>query len=115
MNIKTEFNKNIDNFIHLFGEKFKDVEMSPDLLEFRGEDKKLQNVVEDIQKKYVEILGIFNNIANANAQNRIKYIDNIKSYMKGIERKVKDQDFFIKTQSKKLREALDKTVSLDGI
>ena len=41
--------------------------MSPDLLEFRGEDKKLQNVVEDIQKKYVEILGIFNNIANANA------------------------------------------------
>ena len=35
--------------------------------------------------------------------------------MKGIERKVKDQDFFIKTQSKKLREALGKTVSLDGI
>ena len=35
--------------------------------------------------------------------------------MKGIERKVKDQDFFIKTQSKKLREALDKTVSLDVI
>ena len=35
--------------------------------------------------------------------------------MKGIERKVKDQDFFIKTQSKKLRDALDKTVSLDGI
>lgn len=41
MNIKTEFNRNIDNFIQLFGEKFKDVEMSPDLLEFRGEDKKL--------------------------------------------------------------------------
>jgi hypothetical protein len=41
MEIKTEFNKNIDNFINLFGEKFKDVEMSPDLLEFRGEDKKL--------------------------------------------------------------------------
>ena len=35
--------------------------------------------------------------------------------MKGIERKVKDQDFFIKNQSKKLRDALDKTVSLDGI
>ena len=106
MNIKTEFNKNIDNFIHLFGEKFKDVEMSPDLLEFRGEDKKLQNVVEDIQKKYVEILGIFINIANANAQNRIKYIDNINSYMKGNERKVKDQDFFIKTQSKKIEKSI---------
>ena len=90
MNIKTEFNKNIENFINLFGKKFKDVEMSPDLLEFRGEHKKLQNFVEDIQKKYFEILGIFNNIANTNAQNRIKYIDNIKSYMKGIERKVKD-------------------------
>lgn len=54
MNIKTEFNKNIDNFINLFGEKFKDVEMSPDLLEFRGEDKKLQNVVEDIQKNMLK-------------------------------------------------------------
>lgn len=35
--------------------------------------------------------------------------------MKGIERKVKDQDIYIKNQSKKLREALEKTVSLDGI
>ena len=35
--------------------------------------------------------------------------------MKGIERKVKDQDVYIKNQSKKLKEALDKTVSLDGI
>ena len=35
--------------------------------------------------------------------------------MKGIERKVKDQDIYIKSQSKKLREALEKTVSLDGI
>ena len=38
----------------------------------------------------MEILGIFSNIANQNAHQRIKYIDNIKSYMKGIERKVKD-------------------------
>ena len=35
--------------------------------------------------------------------------------MKGIERKVKDQDIYIKNQSKKLREALEKTVSLEGI
>lgn len=35
--------------------------------------------------------------------------------MKGIERKVKDQDAYIKNQAKKLREALDKTVSLEGI
>lgn len=96
MRIRVDFNKNIDNFIALFGEKFKDVEMSTDLLEFRGEDKKLQNVVEDLQKKYCEILGIFNNIANSTAHERIKYIDNIKSYMKGIERKVKDQDAYIK-------------------
>lgn len=53
-------------------------------------------MVEDLQKKYCEILGIFNNIANQSAHQRIKYIDNIKSYMKGIERKVKDQDIYIK-------------------
>jgi hypothetical protein len=85
------------------------------LLEFRGEDKKLNQMVEDLQKKYCEILGIFTNITNQTAHQRIKYIDNIKSYMKGIERKVKDQDVYIKNQSKKLKEALDKTVSLDGI
>jgi hypothetical protein len=56
MNIKTEFNKNINNFINLFGKKFKDVEMSPDLLEFRGEHKKLQNFVEDIQKNMLKYL-----------------------------------------------------------
>ena len=85
------------------------------MLEFRGEDKKLNQMVEDLQKKYCEILGIFTNITNQTAHQRIKYIDNIKSYMKGIERKVKDQDVYIKNQSKKLKEALDKTVSLDGI
>lgn len=35
--------------------------------------------------------------------------------MKALEKRVKDQDLFIKTQSKNLREATDKTVSLDGI
>jgi len=50
----------------------------------------MHNMVEDLQKKYCEILGIFNNIHNFSAERRIKYIDNIKSYMKGIERKVKD-------------------------
>ena len=48
MRLRVEFNRNIDNFIELFSEKFKDVEMSTDLLEFRGEDKKLQHVVEDL-------------------------------------------------------------------
>jgi len=99
----------------MFSDKFKDVEMSSDLLEFRNEDNKLHKMVEDLQKKYCEILGIFMNIQNSQGNSRIKYIDNIKSYMKGIERKVKDQDIYIKNQSKKLREALDKTVSLDGI
>lgn len=96
MEIRTQFNENIEKFIELFSEKFKDVEMSTDLLEFRGEDKKLHQMVEDLQKKYCEILGIFNNISTYSAHQRIKYIDNIKSYMKGIERKVKDQDAYIK-------------------
>ena len=35
--------------------------------------------------------------------------------MKGLEKRIKEQDLHIKTQGKKLREATDKTVSLDGI
>ena len=35
--------------------------------------------------------------------------------MKSIEKKVRDQDNFIKKQSNKVREAIDKTVSLDDI
>lgn len=67
MEIRDQFNKYIEQFIELFGEKFKDVEFSKDLLEFRGEDKKLSQMVEDLQKKYVEILGIFNNISSKTA------------------------------------------------
>ena len=48
MEIRDQFNKYIDQFIELFGDKFKDVEHSSDLLEFRGEDKKLFNMVEDL-------------------------------------------------------------------
>jgi len=90
MDIRNDFNENIDKFIQMFSDKFKDVEMSSDLLEFRNEDNKLHKMVEDLQKKYCEILGIFMNIQNTQGNSRIKYIDNIKSYMKGIERKVKD-------------------------
>ena len=35
--------------------------------------------------------------------------------MQGIKKRVEEQDKFIKMQSKKLRDALEKTVSLDGI
>jgi hypothetical protein len=35
--------------------------------------------------------------------------------MQNIEKKVKEQDHFIKNQTKKLREALEKTVSLELI
>ena len=66
------------------------------MMEFRGEDKKLLKQVEDLQKKYQEIDKIFTNIANSTAQKRIDYIDNIKQYMKGIEKKVNEQDRFIK-------------------
>ena len=64
--------------------------MSNDLMEFRGEDKRLLKQVEELQKKYTEILKIFSNISSSSAQKKIAYIDQIKSYMKNIERKVKD-------------------------
>ena len=41
MNIREKFNENIDKFIIQFATVFKNVEMSNDLMEFRGEDKRL--------------------------------------------------------------------------
>lgn len=35
--------------------------------------------------------------------------------MKGIEKKVVDQDRFIKSQAKKVREAIEKTITLEDI
>jgi hypothetical protein len=42
MDIRDKFNQSIDKFIIQFGTVFKNVEMSNDLMEFRGEDKRLQ-------------------------------------------------------------------------
>ena len=41
MRIRTKFIDQIDNFIKQFGEVFKNVEVSTELLEFKGEDKKM--------------------------------------------------------------------------
>ena len=35
--------------------------------------------------------------------------------MKSLEKKVKEQDAYIKSQAKKLKDAIDRTVSLDGV
>jgi len=48
MRVKERFNENIDKFIYQFGTIFKDVEMSNDLKQFRGEDKRLISQVEDL-------------------------------------------------------------------
>jgi len=55
MRIKESFNERVDTFIRSFSEVFKNVEMSTDLLEYRGEDKRMVKQVEDLQKKYVEV------------------------------------------------------------
>lgn len=41
MKIRERFNENIDRFIYQFATVFKNVEMSNELMEFRGEDKRL--------------------------------------------------------------------------
>jgi len=67
MKIRSSFIEDIDKFIYSFGAVFKNVENSPDLYEFKGEDKKLQQQIEELQKKYCEILKIFNNISSSTA------------------------------------------------
>lgn len=43
-----------------------------------------------MEKKYIEIVKVFNNIMVKSAKDRIDYIDNIKGHMSGIEKKVKE-------------------------
>ena len=90
MSIRVNFNDQIDKFIEKFAKAFKNIESSNELIEYQGEDKRLQLQVEEIQKKYVEILRIFNNISSQTAQKKMNYIESIKSQMKNIEKKVKD-------------------------
>jgi len=67
MSIRVNFNDQIDKFIEKFAKAFKNIESSNELIEYQGEDKRLQLQVEEIQKKYVEILRIFNNISSQTA------------------------------------------------
>ena len=77
MRIRSKFIDQIDKFIYQFGNVFKNVELSTELLEFKGEDKKMLTQVGDLQKKYLEITKVFSTISSSNAQEKIEYIDKI--------------------------------------
>lgn len=62
MRIRSKFVEQIDQFINKFGTVFKNVEVSTELLEFKGEDKKMLLQVQDLQKKYFEIQKVFQTI-----------------------------------------------------
>ena len=115
MKVRNRYIRHIDNFIYQFSAVFKNVDKTSELAKFEGEDKKLTAQTDDLHTKYLEIMKIFNNIANSSAQKRINYIDHVKQHMRLIEKKVREQDAYIKSQAKILKEAIDKTVSLDGV
>lgn len=71
-------------------------------------------MVEELQRKYCEILKIFSNISSSQANKRIQYIDNVKSYMRKIEQKVNENNTFIKKRSREVRESLEKCIALDN-
>jgi hypothetical protein len=48
MRLKHRLNENMDKFIYEFATLFKDVELSNDLKPFKGEDKKIQNMVDEL-------------------------------------------------------------------
>jgi hypothetical protein len=48
MRIRSKFVQEIDQFIYQFGTVFKNVEVSTELLEFKGEDKKMMQQVNDL-------------------------------------------------------------------
>lgn len=90
MRIRSKFIDQIDGFIFQFGNVFKNVELSTELLEFKGEDNKMLTQVKDLQKKYMEINKVFMTLQSSTAQQKIDYIDKIQSYMQNIEKKVNE-------------------------
>lgn len=48
MRIRSKFIDQIDAFIYQFGNVFKNVELSTELLEFKGEDNKIMTQVKDL-------------------------------------------------------------------
>ena len=67
MEVRNRYIKHIDNFIYQFSAVFKNVDKTSELANFQGEDKKLSEQTDDLHSKYLEIIKIFNNIANSSA------------------------------------------------
>jgi hypothetical protein len=88
MSIREQFITWIENFTHQFVSSLKDIERSRDLKEFKGEDRRLNQALEDLRDKYMQIMKIFTMISNSSADKKIDIIDRYRSQMNAIEREV---------------------------
>jgi hypothetical protein len=75
MRVREKYVNFIDKFILDFCKAFTNDDQSANKRMFAGEDKSLNDQVNGLQSKFADIVRVFSNISNLNAQKRIIYID----------------------------------------
>ena len=91
------------------------IEHSKELSEFAYFDKHLTGEVLRLQDEYKAILKIYENIANAPANEKIEMYETNTKEMRTIEQRVINRNKEIKSKSAKLSKILRETVELDGL
>ena len=79
----------IDGFTNKFIDSLKIIERQKDMLEFAGEDKRKTGLINDIANKYMDIMMIFANVSNSDAERKLELIDEHRPKMAEIEEFVK--------------------------
>ncbi|CDW76656.1 kelch motif family protein [Stylonychia lemnae] len=115
MDVRSQFQRWVDVFTNQFILSLKDIENSKDLKEFIGEDRRLNQQLEALRDKYVQIMKIFTLISNATADQKVVVIEQNRNQMNALEAEIRKQDAYIVKQSMKMRDAQNKTVSLEGL
>ena len=75
MDVRAQFQRWVDIFTNQFILSLKDIENSKDLKEFIGEDRRLNQQLEGLRDKYVQIMKIFTLISNATADQKVTVIE----------------------------------------
>eukprot|EP00347_Sterkiella_histriomuscorum_P020526 403337466 len=115
MNVREQFLLWIDNMTNQFIESFKVLDQQKDIKQFRGEDRRLNQQLEGLRDKYMQIMRIFTLISNCKAEQKADTIEKYRQQMSVIENEVVKQSNHIKSQVSKIKETQKKIVAIDGL
>ncbi len=75
MTVRSQFLRWVDHFTNQFINSLRDIENSRDLKEFTNEDHRLNQQLDGLRDKYMEIMKIFSVISNAPADQKVSVIE----------------------------------------